>query len=83
MVTARHPARLGCSAPIDRVEIKDAQLPESPKRSMSRQAEAERERRARVISADGDRAARRFGTGGDVATPVPAPHGKTVPAPHA
>jgi len=39
---------------IDRVEIKDVALPESMKRSMSRQAEAERERRARVISAEGE-----------------------------
>jgi regulator of protease activity HflC (stomatin/prohibitin superfamily) len=39
---------------IERVEIKDVQLPESMKRSMSRQAEAERERRARVITADGE-----------------------------
>ena len=39
---------------IDRVEIKDVALPESMKRSMSRQAEAERERRARVIIADGE-----------------------------
>nr|WP_308442893.1 slipin family protein [Catellatospora sp. TT07R-123] len=39
---------------IDRVEIKDVQLPESMKRSMSKQAEAERERRARVITADGE-----------------------------
>jgi regulator of protease activity HflC (stomatin/prohibitin superfamily) len=39
---------------IDRVEIKDVALPESMKRSMSRQAEAERDRRARVISADGE-----------------------------
>jgi regulator of protease activity HflC (stomatin/prohibitin superfamily) len=39
---------------IDRVEIKDVQLPESMKRSMSRQAEAERERRARIITADGE-----------------------------
>jgi regulator of protease activity HflC (stomatin/prohibitin superfamily) len=39
---------------IDRVEIKDVSLPESMKRSMSRQAEAERERRARVISAEGE-----------------------------
>nr|WP_042192268.1 slipin family protein [Kibdelosporangium sp. MJ126-NF4]CEL18987.1 Putative stomatin/prohibitin-family membrane protease subunit aq_911 [Kibdelosporangium sp. MJ126-NF4]CTQ95210.1 Putative stomatin/prohibitin-family membrane protease subunit aq_911 [Kibdelosporangium sp. MJ126-NF4] len=39
---------------IDRVEIKDVALPESMKRSMSRQAEAERERRARVIAADGE-----------------------------
>jgi regulator of protease activity HflC (stomatin/prohibitin superfamily) len=39
---------------IDRVEIKDVALPETMKRSMSRQAEAERERRARVISAQGE-----------------------------
>ncbi len=39
---------------IDRVEIKDVALPETMKRSMSRQAEAERERRARVISAEGE-----------------------------
>ena len=42
---------------IDRVEIKDVSLPESMKRSMSRQAEAERERRARIITADGELAA--------------------------
>ncbi|MFI9558615.1 slipin family protein [Nonomuraea endophytica] len=45
---------LGWGIHIDRVEIKDVQLPESMKRSMSRQAEAERERRARVIVADGE-----------------------------
>jgi regulator of protease activity HflC (stomatin/prohibitin superfamily) len=39
---------------IERVDIKDVALPESMKRSMSRQAEAERERRARVITADGE-----------------------------
>ncbi|HYQ67988.1 slipin family protein [Actinophytocola sp.] len=39
---------------IDRVEVKDVALPEGMKRSMSRQAEAERERRARVIAADGE-----------------------------
>jgi regulator of protease activity HflC (stomatin/prohibitin superfamily) len=39
---------------IERVEVKDVSLPESMKRSMSRQAEAERERRARVIAADGE-----------------------------
>jgi regulator of protease activity HflC (stomatin/prohibitin superfamily) len=42
---------------IDRVEIKDVQLPESMKRSMSKQAEAERERRARVITAEGEQQA--------------------------
>ena len=45
---------LGWGVHIDRVEIKDVALPESMKRSMSRQAEAERERRARVITADGE-----------------------------
>jgi regulator of protease activity HflC (stomatin/prohibitin superfamily) len=39
---------------VERVEIKDVSLPDSMKRSMSRQAEAERERRARIISADGE-----------------------------
>ncbi|MFI7001959.1 SPFH domain-containing protein [Nocardia sp. NPDC050175] len=45
---------LGWGVHIDRVEIKDVALPDSLKRSMSRQAEAERERRARVISAEGE-----------------------------
>jgi regulator of protease activity HflC (stomatin/prohibitin superfamily) len=39
---------------IHLVEVKDVQLPETMKRSMSRQAEAERERRARIISAEGE-----------------------------
>ncbi len=39
---------------VERVEVKDISLPESMKRSMSRQAEAERERRARIITADGE-----------------------------
>ncbi|MEW2384605.1 slipin family protein [Micromonospora sp. NPDC047707] len=39
---------------IERVEVKDVALPEGMKRSMSRQAEAERDRRARVIAADGE-----------------------------
>jgi regulator of protease activity HflC (stomatin/prohibitin superfamily) len=39
---------------VESVEIKDVSLPESMKRSMSRQAEAERERRARIITADGE-----------------------------
>src|SRR5688500_12359559 len=39
---------------VDRVEIKDIALPEGMRRSMSRQAQAERDRRARVIAADGE-----------------------------
>jgi regulator of protease activity HflC (stomatin/prohibitin superfamily) len=45
---------LGWGIHIDRVEIKDVALPDSMKRSMSRQAEAERERRSRVITAEGE-----------------------------
>jgi regulator of protease activity HflC (stomatin/prohibitin superfamily) len=45
---------LGWGIHIDRVEIKDVVLPDSMKRSIARQAEAERERRARVITADGE-----------------------------
>jgi regulator of protease activity HflC (stomatin/prohibitin superfamily) len=45
---------VGWGVHIDRVEIKDVRLPESMKRSMSRQAEAERERRSRVITAEGE-----------------------------
>ena len=45
---------LGWGIHIDRVEIKDVDQPDSMKRSIARQAEAERERRARVITADGE-----------------------------
>jgi regulator of protease activity HflC (stomatin/prohibitin superfamily) len=45
---------LGWGIHIDRVEIKDVVLPDSMKRSIARQAEGERERRARVITADGE-----------------------------
>jgi regulator of protease activity HflC (stomatin/prohibitin superfamily) len=45
---------LGWGIHIDRVEIKDVVVPDSMKRSIARQAEAERERRARVITADGE-----------------------------
>jgi len=39
------------------VELKDIQLPESMKRAMARQAEAEREKRAKIIAAEGESAA--------------------------
>ncbi|HEX5567597.1 MAG TPA: slipin family protein [Streptomyces sp.] len=45
---------VGWGVHVDRVEIKDVSLPETMKRSMARQAEADRERRARVINADGE-----------------------------
>ncbi|WKX69594.1 slipin family protein [Streptomyces sp. XD-27] len=45
---------VGWGVHVDRVEIKDVSLPETMKRSMARQAEADRERRARVINADAE-----------------------------
>lgn len=39
------------------VELKDIQLPDSMKRAMARQAEAEREKRAKIIAAEGEAAA--------------------------
>ncbi|WP_432192713.1 slipin family protein [Streptomyces sp. bgisy027] len=45
---------IGWGVQVDRVEIKDVSLPESMKRSMARQAEADRERRARIINADAE-----------------------------
>jgi regulator of protease activity HflC (stomatin/prohibitin superfamily) len=64
---------LGWGIHIDRVEIKDVQLPESMKRSMSRQAEAERERRARIITADGEyQASKRLAAAANVMARDPA-----------
>jgi hypothetical protein len=39
----------GCGVRVERVEIKDVSLPEAMKRSTPRQAEVERERRARAV----------------------------------
>ncbi|HZT93668.1 MAG TPA: slipin family protein, partial [Gaiellaceae bacterium] len=49
------------------VELKDIQLPESMKRAMARQAEAEREKRAKIIAAQGEAlAAGELATAADV-----------------
>lgn len=42
---------------VSLVEVKDVELPESMRRAMGRQAEAERERRSKVIHAEGEREA--------------------------
>ncbi|MEB3366013.1 slipin family protein [Saccharopolyspora mangrovi] len=64
---------LGWGVHIDRVEIKDVSLPESMKRSIARQAEAERERRSRVISADGEfQASRKLSDAARVMSDTPA-----------
>jgi len=39
---------------VSTVEVKDVELPADMQRAMSRQAEAERERRAKIIAADGE-----------------------------
>ena len=58
---------------IDRVDIKDVALPEAMKRSMSRQAEAERERRSRVITAEGElQASEKLAQAAEVMTAHPA-----------
>jgi regulator of protease activity HflC (stomatin/prohibitin superfamily) len=49
------------------VELKDIQLPESMKRAMAKQAEAEREKRAKVINAEGEQlAAAALGAASDI-----------------
>ncbi|HLN76171.1 MAG TPA: slipin family protein [Nocardioidaceae bacterium] len=49
------------------VELKDIQLPDSMKRAMARQAEAEREKRAKIINAEGEHlAAAKLGEASDI-----------------
>ncbi|MEU7854304.1 SPFH domain-containing protein [Nonomuraea sp. NPDC049141] len=63
---------LGWGIHMDRVEIKDVHLPEGMKRSIARQAEAERERRARVITADGEfQASRKLADAAAIMTEAP------------
>ncbi|MCC7490727.1 MAG: slipin family protein [Fimbriimonadaceae bacterium] len=52
---------------VDSVEIKDVELPEGMQRAMARQAEAERERRAKVIAAEGElQAAEQLASAADI-----------------
>jgi regulator of protease activity HflC (stomatin/prohibitin superfamily) len=44
----------GWGIKVNSVEVKDVEIPENMKRAMARQAEAERERRAKVVSAEGE-----------------------------
>jgi regulator of protease activity HflC (stomatin/prohibitin superfamily) len=49
------------------VELKDIQLPESMQRAMARQAEAEREKRAKIIAASGEfESAEKLGQAADI-----------------
>ena len=49
----RRPRSTG-ACEVTLVELKDIQLPDSMKRAMARQAEAEREKRAKIIAAEGE-----------------------------
>ncbi|HYE76674.1 MAG TPA: slipin family protein [bacterium] len=54
------------------VEVKDVELPESLRRAMARQAEAERERRAKIIAAEGEfQASERLAQASDVLNQSP------------
>ncbi len=65
LLTERDAINAKLSAIIDRqtegwgvkvisVEVKDVEIPESMKRAMAKQAEAERERRAKIVAAEGE-----------------------------
>jgi regulator of protease activity HflC (stomatin/prohibitin superfamily) len=57
---------------VSTVEIKDIELPENMQRAMAREAEAERERRAKVVAAEGEfEAAVRLGEAADIITQHP------------
>lgn len=57
---------------VTTVEIKDIQLPEGMQRAMAKEAEAEREKRAKIISAEGELlAADKLGQAGDIISKHP------------
>ena len=57
---------------VSAVEVKDVDLPEGMKRALAKQAEAERERRAKVIHADGEfQASAKLKEAADVMAPQP------------
>lgn len=54
-------------AEVTAVEIKDISLPENMQRAMAKEAEAERERRAKIVAAEGEmQAAKKLGEAADV-----------------
>jgi regulator of protease activity HflC (stomatin/prohibitin superfamily) len=58
---------------VSTVEVKDVELPADMQRAIARQAEAERERRAKVIAADGEfQAADKLGQAADIISQNPA-----------
>jgi regulator of protease activity HflC (stomatin/prohibitin superfamily) len=58
---------------VTTVEIKDVEIPEQMQRAMARQAEAERERRAKIIAAEGEfQAAEKLSQAADIISRNPA-----------
>jgi regulator of protease activity HflC (stomatin/prohibitin superfamily) len=58
---------------VTSVEVKDVELPQDMQRAIARQAEAERERRAKVIAADGEfQAAEKLGQAAEIISRNPA-----------
>ena len=59
-------------AQVTAVEIKDIALPDNMQRAMAKEAEAERERRAKIVAAEGEfQAAKRLGEAADVISAHP------------
>jgi len=59
-------------AQVTAVEIKDIMLPENMQRAMAKEAEAERERRAKIVAAEGEyQAAVKLGQAADIITQHP------------
>jgi regulator of protease activity HflC (stomatin/prohibitin superfamily) len=57
---------------VTAVEIKDIELPENMQRAMAKEAEAERERRAKIVAAEGEyQAAVKLGQAADIITQHP------------
>lgn len=57
---------------VSAVEIKDITLPDNMQRAMAKEAEAERERRAKIVAAEGEfQAARKLGEAADVISKHP------------
>ena len=57
---------------VTAVEIKDITLPENMQRAMAKEAEAERERRAKIVAAEGEyQAAVKLGEAADIITRIP------------
>jgi regulator of protease activity HflC (stomatin/prohibitin superfamily) len=57
---------------VTAVEIKDIELPDNMQRAMAREAEAERERRAKIVAAEGEfQAAVKLGEAADIITAHP------------